>query len=89
MCWTTPSRDRNWGTDSLVPGTCSGTMRLGPSQLPSVLVVGGSGDYLDVADTVIRMDEYRPRDVTEEARGLAAPDAGAPPTTDNWPPTVV
>jgi len=34
----------------------------------SVLVVGGSGDYLDVADTVIAMDEYLPRDVTDAAR---------------------
>jgi predicted ABC-class ATPase len=34
----------------------------------SILVVGGSGDYLDVADTVIMMDEYRPRDVTARAR---------------------
>ncbi|MDR7402960.1 MAG: ABC-ATPase domain-containing protein, partial [Armatimonadota bacterium] len=38
----------------------------------SVLVVGGAGDYLDVADTVIMMDEYRARDVTGEARRVAA-----------------
>jgi len=38
----------------------------------SVLVLGGSGDYLDVADTVIRMDDYRPRHVTEQARAVAA-----------------
>ncbi len=38
----------------------------------TVLVIGGSGDYLDVADTVIWMDEYRPRDATEEARAVAA-----------------
>ena len=36
-----------------------------------VLVTGGIGDYLRVADTVIVMDEYRPRDATEEARALA------------------
>ncbi|PWI58963.1 ABC-ATPase domain-containing protein [Sulfoacidibacillus thermotolerans] len=34
----------------------------------SILVIGGSGDYLDVADMVLLMDEYRPLDVTEEAR---------------------
>ena len=34
----------------------------------SVLVIGGSGDYLDVADTVIAMDHYRPKEVTAEAR---------------------
>ncbi|MFQ5613613.1 MAG: ABC-ATPase domain-containing protein [Anaerolineae bacterium] len=38
----------------------------------SILVLGGSGDYFDVADTVIRMDAYLPRDVTAEARQVAA-----------------
>ena len=37
----------------------------------SVLVVGGSGDYLDVADRVIQMDSYEPFDVTERARAVA------------------
>ncbi|GAA1991399.1 ABC-ATPase domain-containing protein [Nocardiopsis rhodophaea] len=38
----------------------------------TVLVMGGSGDYFDVADTVIMLDGYRPYDVTERARRLAA-----------------
>jgi len=38
----------------------------------TVLVVGGSGDYLDVADTVIAMEAYQPRDVTQRAREVAA-----------------
>lgn len=38
----------------------------------SVLVIGGSGDYLDVADRVVRMADYLPRDVTDEARAVAA-----------------
>jgi len=37
-----------------------------------VLVIGGSGDYLDVADIVVRMVDYRPQDVTQEARRIAA-----------------
>ncbi len=37
----------------------------------TILVIGGSGDYFDVADHVIAMEEYRPRDVTEEARAIA------------------
>jgi predicted ABC-class ATPase len=37
-----------------------------------LLVVGGSGDYLEVADTVLLMEDYRPRDVTDEARRIAA-----------------
>ncbi len=38
----------------------------------TVLVLGGSGDYLDVADTVIAMDTYRPLEVTQKAREIAA-----------------
>ncbi len=38
----------------------------------TVLVLGGSGDYLDVADTVIAMVAYRPQDVTRQAREVAA-----------------
>ena len=37
----------------------------------TILVVGGSGDYFDVADIVIMMDEYRPRDVTDAAKAIA------------------
>jgi predicted ABC-class ATPase len=37
----------------------------------SVLVLGGSGDYLDVADTVITMRGYRPEEVTGRARRVA------------------
>ena len=37
----------------------------------TVLVLGGSGDYLDVADRVIRMSGYRPEDVTDRARVVA------------------
>ena len=38
----------------------------------AVLVIGGSGDYLDVADTVIAMESFRPHDVTACARSVAA-----------------
>ncbi len=37
-----------------------------------VLVIGGSGDYLEVADTVVAMREYRAIDVTEEARAVVS-----------------
>jgi predicted ABC-class ATPase len=33
----------------------------------TVIVMGGSGDYFEVADTVIMMDNYRPEDVTSKA----------------------
>lgn len=38
----------------------------------TVMVVGGAGDYLDVADQVILMESYQPRVVTAEARVVAA-----------------
>jgi predicted ABC-class ATPase len=37
----------------------------------SILVVGGSGDYFDIADHVIAMQDYAPRVVTEQARRIA------------------
>ncbi len=37
----------------------------------TVLVVGGSGDYFDVADNVIMMDHYEPYDVTYESHEIA------------------
>jgi predicted ABC-class ATPase len=40
--------------------------------ISSILVLGGSGDYFDVADTIIRMDTYIPQDVTQEAKAIAA-----------------
>lgn len=40
----------------------------------TILIVGGSGDYFDVADHVIMMDEYIPKDVTEKAKKIAKSD---------------
>ena len=37
----------------------------------TVLVIGGSGEYFDVADCVICMVEYTPYDVTEKASAIA------------------
>ncbi len=36
----------------------------------TVLVIGGSGDYFEVADNVIMMDEYIPKDVTKKAKEI-------------------
>ena len=38
--------------------------------ISTVLVMGGCGDYFDVADTVIMMRDYLPEDVTAEAREI-------------------
>ncbi|WP_227939863.1 ABC-ATPase domain-containing protein [Alkalihalobacillus deserti] len=37
----------------------------------TILVMGGSGDYFNVADYVIKMEEYLPYDVTKEAKRIA------------------
>lgn len=37
----------------------------------TILVMGGSGDYFDVADTVVMMDSYQPRCVTGRAKEIA------------------
>ena len=40
----------------------------------TILIVGGCGDYFDVADRVIMMDEYIPKDVTDRAKKIASTD---------------
>lgn len=42
----------------------------------TIVVIGGSGDYFDVADRVIAMDAFRPQDVTERAKEIAATPTG-------------
>lgn len=37
----------------------------------TILVMGGSGDYFDVADTVIAMQDFQPQEVTAQARAIA------------------
>lgn len=56
----------------------------------SILVLGGSGDYFDVADTVIRMEAYVPRDVTTEAKTIAGqqPTGRQVEITGPWPGTL-
>jgi len=37
----------------------------------TILVMGGSGDYFDMADTVIAMENFQPYEVTEKAKLIA------------------
>jgi len=59
----------------------------GDQGVSSVLVLGGSGDYFDVADTIIRMDTYTPHDVTAEAKAIAGqhPTGRQTEATGAWP----
>ncbi|MDY7015059.1 MAG: ABC-ATPase domain-containing protein [Cyanobacteriota bacterium] len=40
-------------------------------RVSTILVMGGSGDYFEVADTVIAMDNFQPREVTAQAKEIA------------------
>ena len=40
-------------------------------KISTILVVGSSGDYFDIADKVIQMDSYEAKDVTSEAKALS------------------
>ncbi|MGJ5893536.1 ATPase [Streptomyces sp. V2] len=51
----------------------------------TVLVMGGSGDYLEVADRVVMMDAYRPYDVSGRAREIAAVPTGRRAEADSFP----
>lgn len=56
--------------------------------ISSVVVAGGCGDYIDVADIVICMKEYRAFDVTEKAKEIAMQDEGkrSPEAEGNFSP---
>jgi len=41
-------------------------------QVSSILVIGGTGDYFDVADNVLVMDSYKCLDATEKAKAIVA-----------------
>jgi predicted ABC-class ATPase len=52
----------------------------------TVLVMGGSGDYLDVADTVIMMSDYAASEVTDAAHRIAAEGATRTAEHTGFPP---
>ncbi|MHA6804129.1 ABC-ATPase domain-containing protein [Salinifilum ghardaiensis] len=51
----------------------------------TMLVMGGSGDYMDVADQVVMMDAYQAFDVTDRARELAASPTGRASEAEEFP----
>ena len=52
----------------------------------TVLVMGGSGDYMDVADRVLMLDSYRAHEVTDRARALAENPTGRSSEAQHFPP---
>ncbi len=55
--------------------------------ISSIIVLGGSGDYFDVADTIIRLDNYVLHDVTKEAKLIATQQVTGRQVeaTEKWP----
>ncbi|MDR7299851.1 ABC-ATPase domain-containing protein [Haloactinomyces albus] len=51
----------------------------------TVLVMGGSGDYMDVADRVLMMDSYRAYEMTDRAREVAASPTGRHAEAEHFP----
>ncbi|WP_436951338.1 ABC-ATPase domain-containing protein [Staphylococcus shinii] len=49
----------------------------------TILIVGGSGDYFEVADQVLMMDEYILKDVTENAKAIAQATDNTTKATNN------
>ncbi|ORT52498.1 isopentenyl-diphosphate delta-isomerase (plasmid) [Vibrio sp. qd031] len=45
-------------------------IELSASGVSTIIVMGGSGDYLECADTVIQMHDYSPMDVTAKAKAV-------------------
>jgi hypothetical protein len=56
---------------------------LAAKDVSTVLVIGGSGEYLAVADTVYMMDDFLIYNVAALAKSLA-PAASAPPPATDW-----
>ncbi len=50
----------------------------------TILVIGGSGEYLSVADKVYMMEDYIIHDVTEKARGISGPTPEITPSPAVW-----
>lgn len=51
----------------------------------TLIVMGGSGDYLDAADTVIQMHDYAPLDVTTKAKEIVSEFPGERKTESEQP----
>ena len=58
---------------------------LAAAGVSTVMVMGGSGDYLDVADRILLMDSYALRDATEQAAAVVASQPREATALPQWP----
>lgn len=70
-------RDKNMRkivkNEPIIPFTDRVRELYGQEGVSTILVIGGSGEYLSCADTVILMEGYLPQVITEEVRGMELP----------------
>ena len=72
-------------TEPITPFLHRVRLLLEERNVSTILVAGSCGDFFDVADTVLKMQEYRCQDVTSRAKQIAQqmPSASAPLGNDS------
>ena len=67
-------------TEPITPFLHRVRLLLEEKNVSTILVAGSCGDFFDVADTVLKMQEYRCQDVTNRAKQIAQqmPSASSP-----------
>ena len=81
-------RDKNMRlvvkNEPIIPFTDRVRELYGEKNVSTILVIGGSSEYLAYADTVILMEEYLPHIITEDIRKLDLPEITKNETFANW-----
>jgi len=72
-------------TEPITPFLHRVRLLLEEKNVSTILVAGSCGDFFDVADTVLKMQEYRCQDVTNRAKQIAQqmPSASSPLSNDS------
>ena len=72
-------------TEPITPFLHRVRLLLEEKNVSTILVAGSCGDFFDVADTVLKMQEYRCQDVTSRAKQISQqmPSATSPLTSDS------
>lgn len=81
-------RDKNMRlivkNEPIIPFTDRVTELFETKNVSTILVIGGSSEYLSYADTVILIDNYLPRVVTEDVRKLDLSKSAVAEKTAHW-----
>ena len=72
-------------TEPITPFLHRVRLLLEERNVSTILVAGSCGDFFDVADTVLKMQEYRCQDVTSRAKQIAQqmPSASSPLSSES------